>query len=345
MNRIANGNALWLAALLGLGCASAGGRDAAGSASAADAGAAEEVVFAFDWPEAYLAEVDARMITSGGRDLRYGFALRTEPDADRVWLRHGSFRVESPPGSGRFALLAPDSRETEVIAGLQPDFAVDRGGVLLEVDDAGALALVDAAMDRGALANSPYPEEQTRALLRRAMVMRQSRRAQELWSALVELWAGASYELESVYELDLRQSLDARPELEMDFVGELEVGGWMPCPGTDGGPRCVELSLESRLADPDSRQLMREMGVSLRELGLDELAPGVLEALEGREVAELVVEYDERETIRLVCEPDGLIPYELDHRAARVLALDFPGRGEERLDRAREIRYRFRYAD
>jgi hypothetical protein len=337
-----NANAVWLALLLVLGCASPGSPGGADTAPAADPNA-EEVALAFAWPDDFAAEVEARMVTDRGKTMDYAFELRAERGGDRLWLRHRAFRMKSPK-TGQLVPLAPESQEAKLIAGIEPDFAVDREGSLAEIDDEAVAAMVDDLIVHAA--EGEAPPEQVRELARRVAVARQARRAQEVWGALVESWVGASVGLDSRYEgLEMQRSPQDRPGSEMDFVGELEVGGWIPCPGATGERRCVELSMASRLAEQDPQRLMRELGLDLRELGLDKLEPDAVDLIEGRHAADLVVEYREEESIRLVCEPGRLIPHELDHRSARLLAMDVPGRGIERLDRVRETRYRFRYAD
>jgi len=326
--------------LLALACASSGGLE-----TGSEPAAGEVVHFEFAWPEGLVAAADAWVVTREGRSLRYGFDLHTEEEGDRLWLRHDAFRVEVPDEAGRFVPVPSGSQVAGMISSLQPDFLVDPDGALRRVDDAGAAAIVDAALAREPVGETSLQQAQSRQLLTQIATMRQSERAQEIWYALVEFWVGHAYELESIYELEIEQGLEGRPEMSEDFIGELEVGGWIPCPTRTSEPRCVELSLTSRLADPDPDRLAQRLGALAREFRLSDLSPEAMQLLEGPSASDFIVEYDQRWSVRLVCEPDGLIPHELEHRTVKQIELAIPNHGRERLNRIRESTYRFRYGN
>ena len=126
---------------------------------------------------------------------------------------------------------------------------------------------------------------------------------------MVEMWAGREIVLGGRYDLDLvtRMPLLDGATLRMD--GELFVSGRQPC--EDGGPpRCVELRLETK---PDLLEMLPLLGDegSRREAG-------------GAASTVTVTRLDLRETVRLLTEPETLVPRRLETRQRASITVRLP---------------------
>lgn len=303
-------SALFLAPLP-MACAGTKPVSPSASADVAAAPAARErIPLGFDWPSGFAARVrgtEARRLLSGTvRDetqTELAYRIRIEPGADGLRVRYDDFSLPDPHQSGLVRLAAVPGLET-LSAALQPSFVVSPDGRLAGTPDLDGVAQ-SINQELARLHAQPGGLPEGAPLLPTRFSPEVFRRhVPDEWVPMVELWAGREVELGTHYEVDLvvrLPLLDGRP-VRMD--GELLVSERIPCGEHASEARCVELVLVSRSA-PSA------------PAGLDDIqSPPDVQASSSRpELTALQLD----ETIRLVTEPETLVPYRVSTtRRARV---------------------------
>lgn len=303
-------------ALSSLACESPVSHASADVASPPPIGATEgSVALRFGWPQGFAARVtgfESRHLVSGGMedesrtDLSYRVRLEPSPEGSRI--RYDDFALRHPKTSELVSLRSVPGLEALSLA-LRPSFVVSPDGRFSGtpgLDD--DVALINRELD--ALQARPEPLPEGAPLLPTRFSAELFRRhAPVEWWPLVEMWTGREVEPGARYELDLvtRMPLLAGAPIRMD--GELHVSKRCACDGGDGPRRCIELVLVTK-ADP--LELLPLLGAEAERQEGEGPAPVTVTKLE----------LDE--TVRLVTEPETLVPHRVESRTRARLALRLP---------------------
>jgi len=298
-------------ALLPLGCAST--QPLASAAAAPARALSDRIALAFAWPAGFAARVagteSSRLVTDGSQDesrteMSYRVSVELDPLGARI--RYDDFALRDPRTDSLVSLRSVPGLEA-LTAALRPSFVVSQDGRFggtpgLEEEVAAINRALDAlhARAEGLPQGAPLlPTRFSAELFRRHVPVD--------WGPLVELWAGREIALGERYQVDLvtrMPLLDGAP-IRMD--GELQVSGRVPCDGDDGMARCVELVLVSR---PDPLELLPLLGGDAERQGGD-AAPAPV----------TVTRLELDESVRLVTEPETLVPHRVDTRRRARLSL------------------------
>lgn len=297
------------AAFLPAGCASA--RAPVARVEASDAPTVERIALAFAWPAGFAARVtgmESTRITSdlveSGSRSRLSYRVRLEPDPAGARIRYEDFAFPADGGEPMVKLSAVPGLEPLARA-LRPSFLVSSdgrfGGTPGLEDEVTAinreLTALHGRRDGLPAGAPPLPTLFSGEVFRR--------HAPAGWGPMVELWAGREIELGARYDVTLVTRMPLLDGAQIEMNGELRVSGRVACDEPGGPPRCVELVLVTR---PDPLALLPLLGADgQRDGGGGSAAP----------VTVTRVELDE--TIRLVTEPETLIPHRVEAtKRARV---------------------------
>jgi len=301
---------LWLL-LLPLSCASAGPPAEVAAGAATDR--SEHIALAFAWPAGFSARVagaeSSRLVTDVVRDesrTQMSYRLSLEPHPGGVRIRYDDFSLHDPRTDALVRLRSVPGLET-LTAALRPSFVVATDGRFggtpgLEEDVAAINRALDAlhARPEGLPEGSPLLPTRFSAELFR-------RHAPVEWEPLVELWAGREIVLGERYRVDLVTRMPLLDGVPIRMDGELQVSGRVPCDGGNGPARCVELVLVTR---PDPLELLPLLGADAEQPSADAGPAPVT-----------VTRLELDESVRLVTEPETLVPYRVETRRRARLEL------------------------
>ncbi len=296
-----------LLALLPAACAST---NAGPSLVATPAPASKErIPLGFGWPAGFAARVrgtEASRFVSGAvrneAQTELAYRMQIESGAEGLRVRYDDFSLPDPQRSGLVRLAGVPGLEP-LTAALQPSFVVSDDGRITGTPDLDTVVeSINRELERLHARPGGLPHGAPLLPTRfSAEVFR--RHVPEEWVPMVELWTGREIELGSRYEVDLVARLPLLDGRTIRMDGELLVSERIPC-GEGGEVRCVELLMVSR---PDPMALAPLLDAAQGPSTEDGPRAGSLAALE----------LDE--TIRLVTEPETLVPYRVSTtRRARV---------------------------
>lgn len=289
---------------------------------------AERVVLGFGWPAGFTARVSgvetSRFVVDAARDesrTQMSYRLRLEPAQDGTRVRYDDFALPDPRTDGLVRLGAVAGLERLGLA-LQPSFLVSTDGRFAGAPDLDTVATavnreLDAlrAQPSGLPGDAPpLPARFSAELFRR--------HAPADWMPMVELWAGREIELGARYTVELVTRLSLLEGVPIRMKGELRVSERIACDAADADARCVELVLASR---PDPAML-----------------PWLQSAGAGAAAVVTVSALELDETVRVVTEPETLVPYRVstDRRARVELRLPDGSHRSTALDEEKDVVFR-----
>ena len=292
-------------ALLGLACASPAPPDVA---SRGEAG--ERVALRFAWPDGFAARVEgteSRRLSSDdvldATRSELSYRVRIEPSAEGARIHYEDFSLPTLDAGALVPLRGVPGLESLADA-LRPSFVVGPSGRFLgtpDLDD--TVAAVNRELDALHARSEGLPVGAP-ALPTRFSAELFRRHAPVEWWPMVEMWAGREIVLGGRYQLDLVTRMPLLDGTTLRMEGHLVVSGRQSC-GDGGPPRCIELVLETK---PDPLELIPLLG--------DE-GSRIEEGAEASPVT--LTRLDLREHVRLLTEPETLVPRLLETRQrARV---------------------------
>ncbi len=273
----------------------------------------ERLPLGFGWPAGFRARVtgaESRRLGAGlARDetrteLSYRVTLEPAPGGARI--RYDDFALPDSRANGLVRLTSVPGLEP-LTAALQPSFLVSQDGRFAGTPDLDEVVL-SINRELAALHARPQGLPPGAPLLPTRFSAELFRRhAPVEWWPLVELWAGREIELGARYQLSLMTRLPLLEGVSIRMDGELQVSGRVPCDAGGSGPaRCIELVLISR-PDPLALAPLLEGGRAGRESGAD--------------AATTLASLELDESVRLVTEPETLVPHRVATSRRARLAL------------------------
>lgn len=311
--RRANVAGLFLA-VLPLACAApAAPRPAASPVPAAEV---ERIELGFAWPESFSARVTgaetSRFVAGVVREessTQMSYRVRVEPAADGVRVRYDDFALLDPRTDALVRLASVPGLEA-LGAALRPSFLVSKDGHFAGTPDLDRVAnAVNRELEALRAQPSGPPADAPRLPARFSGELFR-RHAPADWEPMVELWTGREIELGARYAVDLVTKLPLLEGVSIRMTGELRVSGWIPCAPSDSAARCVELVLVTQPA-PGTLDQLRDAAES-RSDPTSHAAMVTVDALE----------LDER--VRIVTEPETLVPHRVSTDRRARLALRLP---------------------
>ena len=303
------------AGLLGLSCASPLPPAEVSSAPPPEPAGEERVALRFSWPEGFTARVtgaESRTLSSdAAADTTHSelsYRVRLESASEGARIRYEEFSLPAPDAGGLVPLRGVPGLECLADA-LRPSFVVGADGRFLGTPDLDeTVAAVNRELDAVHARGEALPEGSP-ALPTRFSGDLFRRHAPVEWWPMVEMWAGREIVLGGRYDLELLTRMPLLDGATLHMDGELVVSGRRPC--EDGGPpRCIELVLETR---PDPLELIPLLGED-----------GARSRDGGAAVPVIVTRLDLRETVRLVTEPETLVPRRLETRQRARVTVRLP---------------------
>jgi hypothetical protein len=260
------------------------------------------VVLRFDWPEGFQAEVvTKRTRTRSGEDgssrsATSRYTIRAWDDGSELRVGFSDFELEAQD----LGALAP-AAQTQLLAqlgDLVPDFVVTRSGEFVGIADfevfRGRLDLVlDRALPEGVEPSALPALTEVRRLLTSQEFLES--RAAGQWNALVGTWLEGELEVGASYSYEERSPVPIFPDEEILTSYQFSAERLLPCPRSGEDRECVELELRSITDPTDAKRMIESL--------LQRLTPAEVRA------AAHFTEFELENVIRLVTEPDGLIPH------------------------------------
>ena len=298
-----------VAALLPLSCARPVPPPAA--EARAETPVPERVSLGFGLPAGFTARVTGEetslFVSDADREesrMQMSYRVRLEPNAGGARVQYDDFALPDPRTDALVRLAEIPGLEG-LGAALRPSFVVSTDGRFEGAPDLdGVVAAINHELDAlnarpsGPPGGAPLlPARFSAALFRR--------HADSDWRPMVELWAGREIELGARYAVEMETRLPLLAGVSIRMAGELHVSGRIACDDADRAMRCVELRMASR-PDPDA------LAPLLEDRDATPPAPVVLSALE----------LDE--TVRVVTEPETLVPHRVSTARRARLALRLP---------------------
>lgn len=276
---------------------------------------AERVALRFAWPEGFTARVvgaESRVLSSDDREdatrSELSYRVRIEPSGDGARIRYEEFALPGADSGALVPLRGVPGLENLADA-LRPSFVVGPNGRFLgtpDLDD--TVAAVNRELDALHAGSGGLPSGAP-ALPTRFSAELFRRHAPVEWWPMVEMWAGREIHLGGRYTLDLTTRMPLLDGATLRMDGDLAVSGRRSC-GDGGPPRCIELVLETR---PDPLELIPLLGeTGSRKEGAAGSAPVT------------VTKLDLRETVRLLTEPETLVPRRLETRQRALVTVRLP---------------------
>lgn len=277
---------------------------------------AEVVTLDFDWPVGMRADVDLVKMRIAGSEqmadssrIRVTYEMAVEDHPEGRLIHYSGFSVP-----GLAAPVGLEQRMLQVASSVVPSYVVSEEGLLLHVhelaelraDIVGWMRDEVGGEDMGgfeAILDQLLTEETLHML------------AAEEWGMLVSAWAGAEFEIGAAYELYAEEPVPLLGNAMVPFHYELGASGRVSC--RDGGSDrdCVELILRSR---PDPDEFGPRLDAFLREM--------LESAVDGGELPPISYDdFEVRNEIVLIAEPDGLIPHMLTSTRIAEMVIDVGG--------------------
>jgi hypothetical protein len=270
------------------------------------------VALRFGWPEGFAARVtgfESRHLVSGETededrtDLSY--RLRVEPAPEGSRIRYEDFALRNPKTRELVPLRAVPGLEA-LSSALRPSFVVSPDGRFggtpgLDED----VARINHELDALQARTEPLPESAP-LLPTRFSAELFRRHAPVEWWPLVEMWAGREVQPGARYALDLMTPMPLLAGTPIRMDGQLSVSRRCACDGADGPLRCIELVL---VTNADPLELLPLLGAGAERHEGEAPAPVTVTKLELSE------------TVRLVTEPETLVPHRVESRTRARLAL------------------------
>jgi hypothetical protein len=291
------------------------GVDAGSEVVATESETGERVSLGFRWPDGFAARVTGAESSRAASDAvedetrtEMSYRLRAEPTPNGARIRYDDFALPAATNDSLIQLGRVPGLE-RLSAALQPSFLVSPEGRFAgapDLDD--AVERINQELD--ALHAQPQglpegaPELPTR--FSGALFLRH---APVTWWPMVELWAGREIELGRRYQVALVARMPLLDGAPIKMEGELQVSQRVPCDAAaatrDATPRCIELLLVSR---PDPLALLPLLGGEAERGSVDGATSPVT-----------ITRLELDETVRLVTEPETLVPHHVETtRRARV---------------------------
>lgn len=303
-------------ALLANACATTGAQEPAPSSREADA---ETVRLRFAWPSGLALQVahsvaKERTGPQGPQRERSAmrYVLRAEPHPEGLLIRYEDMRLDEGGDQAAMAQLQ------QVAARLQPQLVVDPQGQFVRLEGVAALRQATLELAQQLLQDQPPEAQRVSAQMMAKMTSDEvlTARAREEWDLLVGMWAG----LDLTRGEALRGTSSAPMPLVTGKTIDLEVErsfqGYAPCSEAAGAPRCARLVFTSR-PDPEQTKavLASIFGPLLEAAAKPGAAPPPL----------LIRDFDTRNEVELLAEPDSLRPHRLVRSRATRLTMEQQG--------------------
>ncbi|MGD2152766.1 MAG: hypothetical protein PVG79_05820 [Gemmatimonadales bacterium] len=295
------------------------------------------IVLSFDWPiglEGYVThsreqirDIHGEADTSAA-SITYRFLVQSHP-AGRM-VSYDDFRIggaDLPPQG-----LSVESL-TEQFGGLMPNLVVNDWGDIVAVKDIDRLVEMARTLVQPMFDSLPADAAgvgEFRELMDRLLTVEFfTSKAVEDWNALVGIWTEAELERGAVYEFEAEEPIPILPGRTIPYVYQLSLTSRTPCSKGSADSACVVLELAS---SPDPAGL---------EEFLDELAGDMFQAIAGAGVVWRRLDLENH--IRLVTEPDGLVPHHLRTTQTLSMEVEAPGEKTTTLTQQRSRSFSFEY--
>jgi hypothetical protein len=271
-----------------------------------DGETAELVLIRFDWPEGLTAEVEATRSRfrraprdSSSFDVGFSHRLKVAPHQDGFLIETADFRISNQRGGSVISGFDPLPAFQAQLGSVSPDYIVSRDGQFLRLVELDALVKRTRSLFEPMLDSIRVFREEAAAFLESMLseAFLQSRAAEE-WNALVGTWVGAEFELGEQYGYETEEASPLIPNTTIPFYHEFTLIDYSPC--FEGAPprSCVILKM---LSYPDAREVRSLLDLILQRMAGKESAGQVL-------FEELEIE----NTVRLLTEPETLIPHRIE---------------------------------
>lgn len=270
----------------------------------------------FDWPVGMRADVDLVKMRIAGSErmadtsrIRVTYEMVVEDHPEGRLIHYSGF---SAPGLA--APAGPEQRMLRAASSIVPSYVVSDDGQLLRIDDLADLRadimgwMGDEIGDRDAgrfeaLMDQLLTEEVLHSL------------AANEWGMLVSAWAGAELEIGAAYESYGEEPVPILGNAVVPYHYEFGLSGRVPCREGGSDRECVELILRSQ---PDPDELGPRLDAFLRQT--------LESAAGGSELPPISYDdFDVRNEIVLIAEPDGLIPHVLTATRIAEMIIDVGG--------------------
>lgn len=269
-------------------------------ARAASAAKPDTVALSFGWTAGLRASVTTTRTRTRVTDVTtqrsstYRYGLQVDADGGELRVRFVDPKLE--PGEGPNGLPAAHAQIFEQAADLIPDLVVSKTGEFKGIRDVPAFQ----SRVRDFLAKV-MPQGMDTAVVTRTLALATSEaflqsKAAEQWNAIVGSWAGAALEPGELYAYSNKEPIALFPGQEVLMNYTFEVKRLPSC--RRGGARrpCVELEMISAADTADIKRMLQFVFEKFST------TPPPMSLFETFEADNLV---------RLVTEPEGLIPHRL----------------------------------
>ena len=297
---------------------------------------ADTVTLAFAWPETVegTATFSARKTRAAERGqqvivVRGGYGFAAKPVADGQLITFGKTQVDvqvEPPVSGmqgrlqQFMLSAANQR---------PSYVIDRQGSYLRLENMERYRQNLREAYAALLADLPdQAKERVQQTIEGAMSDRQlEARMAESWNRDVGAWVGGEFDRGETYEQDFSMAVPLLGNTEVPMKAAYRYLGPVSCGKAASADRCVHLELRSFV---DSDKVARALEAFLKRMA-------------GQGAGEFRIEQLRIDTtVRLVTEPDTLLPHRIEQQKVSSTVLSQGGQSQA-TRQVEEIVYEFAY--
>lgn len=298
--------------------------------------AADSITLTFGWPHDLRgrAEFSDRREKGVGENARVvrivgSYSFETAPVADGIVISFGDPRVQIDGGDADAAGQAKLQEFLTRSMSIPPSFVVDRAGdyVRLEGIDAYREAQRSAFVDL--LGDVPDASRQLVLRLFEATMSEQQLEAGivESWYREVGGWIGAELDQGETYEATFTDTVPMLGNAEIPMRAEVRFLGRVPCADGATTSACADLEMVSSV-DPDALAQVLEDFVRGLSAG-SEAAPRVE-----------TLKFDT--TVRLVTEPDTLLPHRSQTKKVTSIVISQDGKSHSS-GQIQETEYRYEY--
>jgi len=296
----------------------------------------DSVALSFGWPvglEAAITHHRLQVTSDGGARpessavvVTYGMRVQADPRGRLIEYR--DFRFPGLPDS--LGAQLPAGWVEQIASAGAPSVIVDDAGAFVSLADPERFAATIRGMLQPTLDSLPPARAGLRDFVERlldpAVIGAQ---AAGDWYALVGWWAGARLERGRAVTETVDQAMPMLPGRTVPYHTRRTFVSRQPCTESAGDSSCVALEL---ISTPDSAAVRALIADVMKDLIRDgPPSTAVLRRLES--------EF----RIRVIAEPRGLIPHELDIVQSVAVEAESPAEGVSRqsMDRYRVLRYSY----
>jgi hypothetical protein len=295
--------------------------------------AKETVALTFGWPSGLHGRVTfsartTRTVNGQSDNLnmagRYDFVTSAAPDGLLIQFDNVETEVENA-GSGRPAMVKAYMARA---MSLPPSYVVGPDGQFVRIEGLEAFrngifeGLEDAFADVPAAAREQVIRTMDAIFTREQL---EASLASE-WDSHVGTWIGAEMDEGDLYELTFRQPMPAFGNMEVPMRSTFLLKGRVPCNGAETAKRCVELEAHT-FVDP---------------AGLAAAIEAFMARLPAGQEAPRVQDLQQETVVRLISEPDTLLPY-LMETSTRTITTMAVGGESQASSRVEEKRFVYTY--